>query len=150
IFNLEQTHFLLPHWFTEGLAVLNEGVRRPPSWYSELAERLAADDVLNLDTIDLGFIRPRDPLQWQMAYFQASLYVEYIKKEYGPQAIGIMLAAFAAGDDVGAALAKGCKGVGKDQFEKNYRKYLQSVLDEAGVKKVEKPRTLAQLQAEYK
>src|SRR5258708_30267660 len=30
IFNLEQTNFLVPHWLTEGLAVMNEGVPRPP------------------------------------------------------------------------------------------------------------------------
>ena len=29
IFNLEQTHFLVPHWLTEGLAVSNEGFARP-------------------------------------------------------------------------------------------------------------------------
>ena len=29
IFNLEQTHFQVPHWYTEGLAVMNEGFPRP-------------------------------------------------------------------------------------------------------------------------
>jgi len=32
IFNLEQTHFQVPHWYTEGLAVMNEGFPRPQQW----------------------------------------------------------------------------------------------------------------------
>ncbi len=32
VFNLEQTKFQVPHWFTEGLAVTNEGMGDPPRW----------------------------------------------------------------------------------------------------------------------
>jgi len=40
IFNLEQTNFLLPHWYTEGLAVVNEGYPRPQIWNQLLVERV--------------------------------------------------------------------------------------------------------------
>ena len=38
VFNLEQTSFLCPHWFTEGLAVIasNWGGTRHPAWYHNL------------------------------------------------------------------------------------------------------------------
>jgi tetratricopeptide (TPR) repeat protein len=150
IFNLAQTNFLVPHWFTEGLAVSNEGFPRPAPWNRMLVERVPAGRLLNLDTIDLGFIRPRDPLEWQQAYCQAQLYVEYIEKQHGPSAIGKLLAAFARGLSTEAALREVCK-VDKAAFEKGYRAYLDRVVRELGGKrKVEKRRTVEELQAEYK
>lgn len=127
IFNLEQTNFLVPHWFTEGLAVSNEGFPRPQSWNELLAERVPAGEVMTLDTIDLGFIRPRSPLDWHMAYCQAQLYVEYLKKQFGDKSIGAMLEAFREGLDAGAAIQKVC-GVDKEQFEKGYRAHLEEVV----------------------
>src|SRR5262249_20713644 len=89
IFNLDQTRFLVPHWLTEGLAVVNEGYPRPQPWNQLLLERVPKGELYTLETIDMGFIRPkRMPDDWHMAYCQAQLYVEYAKSKYGPQAIG--------------------------------------------------------------
>jgi tetratricopeptide (TPR) repeat protein len=150
IFNLEQTNFLVPHWLTEGLAVSNEGFPRPPIWNQLLAARVPARKLLDLDTIDLGFIRPRNALQWQQAYCQAQLYVEYIQKEYGRAGIGKLLAAYADGLGTSAALARACKKVSKAEFEKGYRAYLDEVVKPLRGKKQAKSRTLKQLLAEYK
>jgi tetratricopeptide (TPR) repeat protein len=150
IFNLAQTNFLVPHWFTEGLAVSNEGFPRPAPWNKLLLERVPAGKLLDLDTIDLGFIRPRDPLEWQQAYCQAQLYIEYIVKEHGQQAIGKLLAAFARGLSAAEAIKEVCK-VDKAGFEKGYRAYLDKVVQELGGKRaVQKRRTLKELQADYK
>src|SRR5262249_30347497 len=94
VFNLAQTNYLVPHWFTEGLAVNNEGFPRPPAWNKMLVERYQADKLLDLDTIDLAFIRPRNADEWQQAYLQAQLYVEFIEKTYGEGTVGKMLAEF--------------------------------------------------------
>lgn len=150
IFNLAQTNYLVPHWFTEGLAVSNEGFPRPPVWNKMLVERVAADKLLNLDTIDLAFIRPRDPMEWQQAYCQAQLYVEFIEKKYDPKAIGQLLAAFTKGKSAVEAIQEVCKA-DKATFEKGYRAYLDEVVKELqGKRPVEKRRTLEQLKAEYK
>jgi tetratricopeptide (TPR) repeat protein len=126
VFNLDQTNFQVPHWFTEGLAVAHEGsfgTVPPLNWTSLLAEKLHSDDLLNLDNVLLGFIRPRSPLQWQQAYAQSLWYVEYLTKTYGDKAVGDLLKAFAAGMDTGPALEKAI-GVNKASFEKAYRAYL--------------------------
>ncbi len=150
IFNLAQTNYLVPHWFTEGLAVSNEGFPRPPSWNTLLSERFANEQLLNLDTIDLAFIRPRDPLEWQQAYLQAQLYVEHMEKQYGPKTIGAMLAAFANGKNTEQAIQEICK-VDKIAFEKGYRAYLEELVREIrGNQPIEKKRTFQELQAEYK
>src|SRR5262249_28081043 len=117
IFNLEQTHFLVPHWFTEGLAVTNEGFPRPQVWNTLLVKRVPAGELMNLDNIDLGFMRPRSPEDWSMAYCQAQLYVEYLRLKFGDKVVGELLAAYAGGLDTSAALDKVCK-VDKATIEK--------------------------------
>jgi tetratricopeptide (TPR) repeat protein len=145
IFNLEQTNFLVPHWFTEGLAVSNEGFPRPKPWNQLLLERVPAGELMNLDNIDLGFIRPRNPLDWHMAYCQSQLYVEYLKSKYGANAVGEMLAAYRDGLDTASALQRVCK-VDKAAFEKGYREYLdQTVKGLKNNRPVEKRRTFAEL-----
>src|SRR5262249_40685047 len=117
IFNLDQTKYQIPHWFTEGLAVQNEGFASPSTWKKILAEKLQANDLLNLDNILLAFARPRSPEQWQQAYLQSELYVTYLTKTYGEEAVGKLLAAFAKGMDNDRALQDSCK-VTKADFEK--------------------------------
>jgi tetratricopeptide (TPR) repeat protein len=151
IFNLDQTNFLVPHWLTEGLAVSNEGFPRPPEWNRLLAERVPARRLFTLDTVDLGFIRPRGPHEWHLAYAQSQLYVEYVKKKYGPSAIGKLLAAYADGRGTADALARACHNVSRSAFEKGYRAYLDKVVKPLlGKRSTAKRRTLDQLLADYK
>lgn len=145
IFNLEQTGYQVPHWFTEGLAVTNEGYPRPAQWTQLLRDRLDKGELLTLDTVNLGFIRPKSPTDWHLAYCQSQLYIEYLTKEYGPEVIGKLLAAFAEGADVPAALQRVCQ-VEKADFEKGYRTYLEGLAVGPGGKSRPKTKTLAQLQ----
>jgi cellulose synthase operon protein C len=144
IFNLDQTRFLVPHWFTEGLAVMNEGYPRPQIWNQLLAERVPAGNLMNLDNIDLGFIRPKSPLDWNMAYCQSQIYIQYLIEKYGIEKVGEMLIAFRDGLDAQAALAKVCM-VDKPAFEKGYKEYIGNVAKTLKAKAAEKPMTFAQL-----
>src|SRR5207249_567574 len=83
VFNLEQTGFQVPHWLTEGLAVQQEGYSRPAAWNRLLCERADAGELMDLDTIELGFIRPRSGVDWHLAYCQSQLYVEHLTAKYG-------------------------------------------------------------------
>lgn len=145
IFNLEQTNFQCPHWFTEGLAVIFEGYQRPQQWNQLLRQRVPAKDLLNLDTIDLAFIRPRSVMDWNMAYCQSQLYVLYIREKYGPQAVAELLAIFKDGTEVPEAIQKVCQ-VDKATFEKGYVAYLEEVVKKIQSKPTEKPMSYSQLQ----
>lgn len=144
VFNLEQTGGRVPHWFTEGLAVRYEGPNIPPSWHALLADKYNANELLNLDNILLAFIRPRTPLQWQQAYLQSLLYVEYLTKTHGEKSIGKMLAAFQEGLDTGPALERACD-VKKEAFEKGYRAFLAEKVKNIPARPVQKEMTLKQL-----
>jgi tetratricopeptide (TPR) repeat protein len=145
IFNLEQTNFQVPHWYTEGLAVSYEGFPRPPEWNRILLERVASGGLLDLDTIDLSFIRPRSSVEWSLAYCQSQLYVEYLEKKFGHQTIGQLLDAFRRDLSTAAAITQVCK-VDKDTFERGYRQYLDEVVKSLIAKPRAAPRTLAELQ----
>src|SRR5262249_13463359 len=126
---LEQTKFQIPHWFTEGLAVINEGYPRPPEWNRLLPRRLAANKLLNLDNINIGFQHPKSPEEWNLAYLQSLLYVEYMKAKFGPKTVSELLDAFRRGLDTTSAIREVCK-VDKAAFEKGYRTYLEGVVKE--------------------
>ncbi len=144
IFNLEQTDFQVPHWLTEGLAVINEGGVRPQPWNQLLVERVPKGELMNLDTIDLGFIRPKSPLDWNMAYCQSQLYVQFMTEKYGPHTVGEMLEAYRGGADTASAIRKVCK-VDKAEFEKGYKAYLDGVVRTLKGRPAEKPMTLTEL-----
>jgi tetratricopeptide (TPR) repeat protein len=146
VFNLEQTNFQVPHWLTEGLAVRNEGFPRPPSWGQLLAERVATDHLLDLSTINLGFMRPRSPEEWTLAYAQSQLYVEYLTKTYGDKCIAGLLAAYRDGQDTAAAIRSVC-GVDVPALEHGYKAYVRDVAGKATGKPPEKSLTLSQLQS---
>jgi cytochrome c-type biogenesis protein CcmH/NrfG len=149
LYNLDQTNFQIPHWFTEGLAVTLEGKTPPPSWNYLLAEKLRGNDLLNLDNILLGFVRPRSPEQWQQAYMQSQLYVTYLTKTHGEPAIGKLLQAYADGLDTDAALPKAI-GVSKAEFEKGYRAFLEERVKALPIPPERDKRTLKELREAYK
>lgn len=127
IFNLAQTDYLCPHWLTEGLAVRNEQMARPPQWVQVLRERANANTLLDLDTITLGFVRPRSPDEWQLAYCQSQIYVEYMVKNHGEESVGKVLDQYKTGVD-DATVLKRALGVEKAAFEKGYKEYVAEVL----------------------
>lgn len=127
VLNLQQSRFNIPHWFTEALAVESEGYPRPQAWNELLAERVPRGELFDLNTINLGFIRPASSLDWQMAYCQAQLYAQYMVAAYGDDALARMLAAYRDNLDTRAALQR-CFGTSQEEFERGYQEYLRGVV----------------------
>ena len=127
VITLQQTEFNIPHWYTEALAVESEGYPRPQEWNKMLLERVPARKLLNLDTINLGFIRPKEPEDRQMAYCQAQLYARYMLKRFGDDALIKMLMAYRRGLTTDRAIDE-CFHVEKADFEKGYLAYLDEVI----------------------
>lgn len=145
VFNLEQTDFQVPHWFTEGLAVTSEGFPRPQEWNEELLERVPAGQFIKLDSLNLGFIRPRTAEERSFSYCESALYIEYLTKTYGSRAESAMLAAYKDGLDTRGAIARVCK-VDQDTLERNFQRWVEgTILPAIHQQKVEKPISFAQL-----
>ncbi len=119
---VQQTGYNIPHWFTEALAVLNEGYDPPASWDALLANRVAHDKLRTLETLDSGFQRPANSDDWQFAYCQSRLYALYMLKRGGPDALKKMLTAYRDNLPTSRAI-QSVFGVSPAQFEKGYRPF---------------------------
>jgi tetratricopeptide (TPR) repeat protein len=150
VITLQQTEFNIPHWYTEALAVESEGFPRPQEWNRLLLERVPKrSKLLNLDTINLGFIRPNEADDRQMAYCQAQLYARYMLKRFGKDALIKMLSAYRRGLTTDRAIDD-CFQVTKAEFEKGYLAYLDEVLKTIRTRVSEEPVKMSVLERQLK
>jgi cellulose synthase operon protein C len=149
VLNLQQTDFSVPHWFTEALAVGSEGSTRPSSWNELLAERVTKNELFNLDTINLAFVRPESSDDWQMAYCQADLYAQYMTATYGERALAKMLVAYRDNLDTPQALRREL-GVEVDDFERGYLDFVRNRVAGLGRRAAASSETLAELERSYR
>jgi tetratricopeptide (TPR) repeat protein len=106
IITMQQSGFNIPHWFTEALAVMNEGHPPPASWNDLLVERVAQNKLRTLETLDRGFQRPANSDDWQFTYCQSRLYALYMLDRFGPDSLKNMLAAYRESPSTSAAVKK--------------------------------------------
>lgn len=145
VVNLQQTDFNIPHWFTEALAVHNEGYPRQPEWNRLLANRLENDKLFNLNTINYGFVRPESDEAWSLAYCQAELYAEFMLDKFGDRALAKMLDGYADRLETDEAVERAF-GIKLDNLEQQYLEYVRAVVDALPKSLATKPRTFAELQ----
>jgi tetratricopeptide (TPR) repeat protein len=145
VITLQQTRFHIPHWYTEALAVEAEAYPRPELWDRLLAERVPAGTLLDLDNINLAFVRPKSPLDWQAAYCQSELYVDYMRARFGRESPAKLLAAYRDGLLTNEAVPQ-VFGVSKEDFESGYREFVRRVTSEIKLGPVEPPMPLAELE----
>lgn len=148
VITLQQTEFNIPHWFTEALAVRNEGYPRPQSWNEMLAKRVPLGEMMNLDNINQSFIRPEKPEDWQMAYCQSELYAEFMVKEFGPETLAKMLDAYRDNLSTAGAIQKVC-GVDQPTFERGYLKYVKGIVAKLPETAAAEQLSLADLEKAY-
>ncbi len=150
VITLQQTNFNIPHWFTEALAVRNEGYPRPQSWNEMLVARVPAGEMFTLENINQGFIKPDKPEDWQMAYCQSELYAEYFVEKYGPDSLAQMLNAYRDNLATPAAIKKVC-GVDQQEFERGYVEYVKNLVGKLPKPSVEEEQLpLAELEKRFR
>jgi len=99
VFVLSATHHLVPRWFTEGLAVHEEGAAMP-EWGDrmtpEIVSALEKKQLLPVLELDKGFMRPKFPTQVMISYYQAGKICDFIHQKWGDAALLGMIHSFAA------------------------------------------------------
>jgi Flp pilus assembly protein TadD len=129
VITLQQTRYNVPHWYTEALAVWCEGYPRPPQWNELLVQRVPAGKLFTLDTINFAFTSPNSGDDWQMAYCQAELYVEYMLQGRGEDVLRKLLDAYTEN----LSTAEGIRrvfGMSQEKFEQGYVAFLKKLAAE--------------------
>lgn len=97
VFTLEATNHRLPRWLSEGLSVYEEWNTGPLADRSIPIDTLIAitkNELLPVDVLDSGFVRPTYNGQVQVSYIQAGLICEFISNRWGHDALVKMLEQF--------------------------------------------------------
>ncbi|HET9065161.1 MAG TPA: hypothetical protein VFN22_05030 [Gemmatimonadales bacterium] len=127
-FTLGRSMHRVPRWFSEGLSVLEErraragwGARANPLF----VQALAAGDLLPIDRLNDGFIRPDRPERLGLSYYQASLVVEFLEQEIGIAGIRRMLDGYGRGEST-PALVQSLTGAPSAAFDANFLGWLRT------------------------
>jgi tetratricopeptide (TPR) repeat protein len=98
VFVLTETHHLVPRWFTEGVAVHEEGAASP-DWGDRLTPDIVAalekKQLLPVLELDKGFVRPKFPMQVMVSYFEAGRICDFISQKWGEDALLGMIHSYA-------------------------------------------------------
>jgi tetratricopeptide (TPR) repeat protein len=122
VFILTATEFRVPRWFTEGLAVHEEG-ERSPEWRDQpTPEVLAAirdKKLLPVAKLDRGFVYPEYPTQVLVSYFQAGTICDFVKEKWGDDKLLAMVHSYAELKTTPQAIEQDL-GVSPAEFDKQY------------------------------
>jgi predicted Zn-dependent protease len=94
---LAATDNRIAHWFTEGLAVYEEHAPIPWDWVPMLYNAVTKKQLFTMENLTWGFVRPKRPIDRQLAYAQSFWICKYIEQTYGHEAILKLLAEFRNG-----------------------------------------------------
>jgi tetratricopeptide (TPR) repeat protein len=104
VVTLQMSNQRVPRWLTEGISVYEEKLARP-EWARgqdlEWVHLLNEDKTIKLANLNAAF---QDPRSISLAYFEASLLVDYLVETYGDEGLHKLLRAYGQGLDTDAAL----------------------------------------------
>jgi tetratricopeptide (TPR) repeat protein len=122
VFILTATNFRVPRWFTEGLAVHEEG-KHSPEWKNQpTPEVLAAirdKKLLPVARLDRGFVYPDYPAQVMVSYFQAGSICDFVEEKWGEGKLLDMVHSYAQLKTTPEAIQQNL-AVAPEEFDKRY------------------------------
>jgi tetratricopeptide (TPR) repeat protein len=122
VYVLTATKNRVPRWFTEGLAVHEEG-EHSAEWANRLTPEviLAIRDkkLLPILTLDRGFVYPEYPSQVVVSYFQAGSICDFVKEKWGESKLLDMVHSYADMKTTQDVI-KGNLNIAPEEFDKQY------------------------------
>jgi tetratricopeptide (TPR) repeat protein len=88
----------IAHWFTEGLAVYEERSPIPWDWVPMLYNAVNKKEFFPLDKLTWAFVRPKRPVDRQLAYAESYWICKYVEATWGHEAILKMLSLMSHAD----------------------------------------------------
>jgi cellulose synthase operon protein C len=128
VVTLQITDHLIPRWFSEGLSVYEERRARPgwgDDWNLSVLKAFNEGRWFKIADLDGGFMRPRQPDDISLAYFQASQVCEFITEKYGFDAILEMLRRYREHGKTPEILQQVLK-LSEADFDREFDKFVRS------------------------
>ncbi|HEY1964602.1 MAG TPA: hypothetical protein VGG59_06715, partial [Acidobacteriaceae bacterium] len=122
VYILTATNHRVPRWFTEGLAVHEEG-EHSPEWSNrvtpEVLIAIREKKLLPLANLDRGFVYPEYPSQVIVSYFQAGSICDFVKMKWGEEKLLEMVHSYAQSLTTPQVVQKDL-GLAPEEFDKQY------------------------------
>ncbi|MGB7496973.1 MAG: tetratricopeptide repeat protein [Candidatus Acidiferrum sp.] len=122
VFILTATNRRVPRWFTEGLAVHEEG-EHSPEWRNRVTPEvlIAIRDkkLLPVSKLDRGFVYPEYPSQVVVSYFQAGSICDFVKAKWSEEKLLDMAHSYAKLQTTPQVIQQDL-GLSADEFDKQY------------------------------
>ena len=122
VFILVATNHRVPRWFTEGLAVHEEG-EHSAEWKDratpEVLSAIREKKLLPVAELDRGFVYPEYPSQVLVSYFQAGSICDFIQEKWGEEKLLDMVHSY-AGRLTTRQVVKKDLGLTPEEFDKQY------------------------------
>ena len=122
VFILTATNHRVPRWFTEGLAVHEEGARSA-EWRNrvtpEVLVALRDKKLLPVGKLDRGFVSPEYPAQVVVSYFQAGTICDFIGQKWGEEKLVDMAHSFGKLQTTPQVVQQDL-GIAAEEFDRQY------------------------------
>jgi len=122
VYILTATNHRVPRWFTEGLAVHEEG-ERSPEWSDrvtpEVLIAIREKKLLPLAQLDRGFVYPEYPSQVVVSYFEAGSICDFVKAKWGEEKLLEMVHSYAQLKTTPQVVQQDL-GLAPEEFDKQY------------------------------
>jgi tetratricopeptide (TPR) repeat protein len=126
VFILTATNHRVPRWFTEGLAVHEEG-ERSAEWRNnptpDVLIAIREKKLLPVAQLDRGFVYPDYPAQVVVSYFQAGSLCDFVSGRWGEEKVLEMVHSFAQLQTTPQVVEKDL-GLTPDELDKQYLAWL--------------------------
>jgi tetratricopeptide (TPR) repeat protein len=128
VYILTATNHRVPRWFTEGLAVHEEG-ERSPEWSNrvtpEVLIAIREKQLLPLAQLDRGFVYPEYPSQVIVSYFQSGSICDFVKAKWSEEKLLEMVHSYAKSQTTSQVVQQDL-GLAPEEFDKQYLAWIDS------------------------
>jgi tetratricopeptide (TPR) repeat protein len=122
VYILTATNHRVPRWFTEGLAVHEEG-ERSPEWSNrgtpEVLIAIREKKLLPVTQLDRGFVNPDYPSQVVVSYFQGGSICDFVKAKWGEEKLLDMVHSYAKSQTT-AQVVQQDLGLAPEEFDTQF------------------------------
>lgn len=109
VVTLQLTGNKIPRWLSEGISVYEER-QANPAWGEQLTPEyrrmLLGDSLVPVSSLSSAFLNPPSDTDLQFAYYESSLVVEFLVKQYGRDTVIALLRELGTGTPINEALEK--------------------------------------------